>query len=79
MSCQVECFICGLCCTALSISSLNKEAGVPCVHLLPDNKCDIYETRPQVCRDYKADSFCVLLKTLSREEQMAVIKEIFDA
>jgi Fe-S-cluster containining protein len=23
-----------------------------CQHLQPDNRCGIYETRPQVCRDY---------------------------
>ena len=24
----------------------------PCQHLLPDNRCGIYETRPQICRNY---------------------------
>jgi Fe-S-cluster containining protein len=24
----------------------------PCKHLLPDNRCGIYETRPQICREY---------------------------
>jgi Fe-S-cluster containining protein len=24
----------------------------PCKHLLPDNRCGIYDRRPQVCRDY---------------------------
>lgn len=23
-----------------------------CQHLLPDNRCGAYETRPQICRDY---------------------------
>lgn len=23
-----------------------------CKHLLPDNRCGIYETRPQICREY---------------------------
>jgi len=23
-----------------------------CKHLLPDNRCGIYDTRPQICRDY---------------------------
>jgi Fe-S-cluster containining protein len=26
-----------------------------CNHLLPDNRCGIYETRPQICRDYTTD------------------------
>ncbi len=27
-----------------------------CRHLLSDNRCGIYETRPQVCREYTTDS-----------------------
>ncbi len=27
-----------------------------CKHLMPDNRCGIYETRPQVCRDYTTDA-----------------------
>jgi Fe-S-cluster containining protein len=27
-----------------------------CQHLLPDNRCGAYETRPQICRDYTTDS-----------------------
>ncbi|REJ66337.1 MAG: YkgJ family cysteine cluster protein [Planctomycetota bacterium] len=26
-----------------------------CDHLQPDNRCGIYETRPQICRDYTTD------------------------
>ncbi len=26
-----------------------------CDHLLPDGRCNIYETRPQVCRDHTND------------------------
>ena len=26
-----------------------------CQHLLPDNRCGIYETRPQICREYTTD------------------------
>jgi Fe-S-cluster containining protein len=28
-----------------------------CLHLQPDGRCGIYETRPQVCREYSND-FC---------------------
>ncbi len=28
------------------------EVRTVCKHLLPDNRCGIYETRPQICRDY---------------------------
>ena len=27
-----------------------------CKHLLPDNRCGIYETRPQICRDYTTEN-----------------------
>lgn len=27
-----------------------------CPHLTEDNKCDIYATRPQICRDYNGRS-----------------------
>ncbi len=27
-----------------------------CKHLLPNNRCGIYETRPQICRDYTTDN-----------------------
>jgi Fe-S-cluster containining protein len=26
-----------------------------CKHLLPDNRCGIYETRPQICSEYSTD------------------------
>jgi Fe-S-cluster containining protein len=28
------------------------EVHNPCKHLQPDNRCGIYDTRPQICRDY---------------------------
>lgn len=27
----------------------------PCVHLLPDGRCGIYERRPKICREYEND------------------------
>ena len=27
-----------------------------CKHLQPDNRCGIYETRPQICRDYTTEA-----------------------
>ena len=27
-----------------------------CMHLLPDGRCGIYETRPQICRDHSTDN-----------------------
>jgi len=53
MDCRIGC---GACCIASSISSPipdmpnGKPAGVRCVQLTPDNRCRIYDTRPDVCR-----------------------------
>lgn len=54
MVCRIGC---GACCIALSISSpipgmpLGKSAGVRCVQLTLDNRCQIFASpdRPQVC------------------------------
>lgn len=73
----IECLMCGACCTAYSISSLDKPAGKACVHLMDDKKCDDYDNRPQVCRDFKADKLCILLSTLGDEERLKVIKQIY--
>ena len=27
----------------------------PCTHLMRDGRCGVYETRPQICRDYRND------------------------
>lgn len=42
---------CGACCIAPSISSLDKPAGKPCVHLVADYRCSLYgsERRPACC------------------------------
>ncbi|MDF2182907.1 YkgJ family cysteine cluster protein [Neptuniibacter sp. CAU 1671] len=53
----MECRLgCGACCIAPSISSLNKPAGVPCVHLTEDMRCGIFgkPERPKVCADFPA-------------------------
>lgn len=56
MDCRIGC---GACCIALSISSPipgmpnGKPAGVRCIHLTEDNRCSIYEQRPEVCRRLK--------------------------
>lgn len=67
---------CGACCIAPSISSsilgmpLGKLAGVPCIHLLDDFRCSIFdsEERPNVCKAFNAEtSIC----GDSREQAMA--------
>lgn len=76
---KTECMMCGTCCTAYSISSLNKKAGEPCIYLLSDGKCSNYENRPQVCKDFKPDNLCYFLSSLSMQERVEVIKELYDA
>lgn len=58
---------CGACCIALSISSPipgmpgGKPAGVRCIHLLDDYRCDIYFSpdKPKVCTGFNAEpDFC---------------------
>ena len=46
------CSQCGLCCRHPNLSKLGLEVDDTgaCIHLGPDNRCRIYETRPDVCR-----------------------------
>lgn len=32
------------------------QVWTPCQHLQPDNRCGIYETRPDICREYGTDT-----------------------
>ena len=52
------CERCGTCCTAPDITTLAKPLGVRCLHLDGENLCTIYESRPQVCRNYAPDELC---------------------
>jgi len=49
-----SCDGCDLCCTAPSISELDKPPGEPCKHLCGEagTSCSIYSSRPPVCRDF---------------------------
>jgi Fe-S-cluster containining protein len=38
-----------------SLTRWNLVVWTLCQYLLPDNRCGIYDTRPQVCRDYKSE------------------------
>ena len=70
---------CGACCTGPSISSpmpgypVGKPAGEPCKHLDSEYRCTIYEDRPQVCRDFKAElQFC----GTSRQEALRIFSSL---
>ncbi len=58
---------CGACCIAASISTPlpgmpeGKPAGVRCIHLTDDYRCDIFGSpdRPKVCSDFQPEpEFC---------------------
>lgn len=63
---KFECDKCGLCCRCLKdnpnvkdtpLERFDRGDGV-CIHLTPDNLCDIYEHRPLVCNvDKQYDKF----------------------
>jgi hypothetical protein len=49
-----------------------KPAGIRCIHLLNDYRCDIYNSpeKPKVCNDFKAEpEFC----GSCREEAMRIL------
>lgn len=48
-----SCGTCSLCCTVLRVDELGKRAGDDCTHQCGDKGCGIYETRPQICRNYQ--------------------------
>jgi|SRR5665213_511720 len=47
-----DCGSCTVCCMALRVIDLDKEAGRTCKHCLPGKGCGIYETRFEVCRGF---------------------------
>jgi Fe-S-cluster containining protein len=74
---------CGACCIALSISSSipgmpdGKPAGVSCIHLLDNYKCDIYygQDYPRVCSGFIAElEFC----GSTQEEAMKILGSLSD-
>lgn len=73
-----ECTKCGACCVAPDISALGKAVGVRCPHLTADNLCAIYENRPQICRDHKADEVCDAIEAPTLEERVAKYLALFD-
>ncbi len=74
---RIECFACGACCTAYSISTLKKPAGVKCAHLRDDGLCGDYENRPYVCRAFQPDELCVLISTLPMAEKVEIISKVY--
>lgn len=69
--------MCGACCVAPDIAALDKPLGVRCPHLTQENRCAIYEDRPQICRDYAADELCLRIAAPTLEERVRRYLEIF--
>lgn len=70
------CSGCGACCRRvgwmpteeLSKHGLRADESGACTHLLPDNSCEIYETRPDICRvDVQAQKEDVDIDTYYRD------------
>ena len=73
---------CGACCVGLSISSSmpgypkGKPAGQRCKHLSIDYRCGIYEERPKVCQDFRAElQFC----GSDRSEALRIFADLEDS
>ena len=49
------CGPCYFCCKVLEIEEFKKTAGKLCEHCVGSGGCGVYDTRPQVCRDYHCD------------------------
>lgn len=47
-----SCEGCAMCCKLGAIAEVNKPDGEWCTHCTSRTGCDIYDTRPAVCRDY---------------------------
>lgn len=65
-----DCSRCGACCVAPDIAALDKPLGARCRHLSAEGLCAIYESRPQICRDYAADELCDRIAAPTLEERV---------
>ncbi len=73
--------LCGACCIAPSISSPipgmsgGKPAGVRCIHLSKDYRCEIFYSpeRPKVCDAFKAEK---LVCGENREDAIKILTEL---
>src|SRR5688500_3966855 len=73
----MECTLCGACCVAPDIAALDKPVGMRCPHLSADNLCSVYENRPKICRDYKADEVCRMIEAPTLDERVGKYLALF--
>jgi Fe-S-cluster containining protein len=52
MGMPFDCNKCGLCCRLVKLIDPNwpTRADGACIHLMADNRCEVYVTRPRICR-----------------------------
>jgi hypothetical protein len=48
---------CGACCIAPSISTLDKPAGRPCMHLTPEFRCSLFASTRRPCLLFRLATF----------------------
>ncbi len=60
---NTECRMCGVCCERLLIITpdFKKDQGERCPNLAADNRCDIFEDRPRICRGWPNLSYSRVL------------------
>ena len=74
----MKCLKCGSCCIFFDVSTLNKKANEPCKFLdIPTGKCNNYEDRPEVCRNFKADEICYLISSLNLESKLFILSKVY--
>ncbi len=70
--------MCGACCVAPDIAALDKPLGLRCPHLGDDNRCGVYLSRPQICRDYAVDEVCDRIAAPTLEARVSNYLASFD-
>jgi hypothetical protein len=48
-----RCGDCSACCTLLGVAALNKPENARCKHQREPGGCDVYDVRPEGCRNYR--------------------------
>ena len=63
---------------APDIAALGKALGERCPHLTAENLCAVYESRPQICRDYAADWLCERIAAPTLDQRVHNYLAVFD-
>jgi Fe-S-cluster containining protein len=62
---------------APDISSIGKGVGERCRHLDTENRCGIYDRRPDICRCYRPDEICRQVFAPTLEERVDRYRTLF--